>query len=152
MRLSARPLINYNNVNSFDYANQWMIRAGEPNTLYFQLVDLDHVEGTVALRYVAGVGSPNQPASMAVLFPSIDDMMKIQATATQDPNDGSIWSVSLSSTQVPKSGNVIFQLVQGAVTRNFPVLNMMNVEYPNAGCDGSISDSNTFTFEPDFGG
>ena len=54
-RLSARPIVNFQNVNSFKYANQWTVSAGNSNTLYFQLVDLDQC----GLRYLAGIGSGN---------------------------------------------------------------------------------------------
>lgn len=132
MRISAKAIVNYATINSFQTGNQWEIRSGEPNTLYFQLVDLDQE----ALRYLAGIGGSNQPAGVAVTFPSIDDAQVITATATQvDSNDSSIWKVSLSSSQTPGSGNVQFAISEGAVTRRFSVLNMMSVEYPQN--DGS---------------
>jgi hypothetical protein len=132
MRLSAKVIKNYASVNQFDYANQWAIRAGEPNTLYFQLVDLDKD----SLRYIAGIGGVNQPVSINVTFPSIDDaaVLTIAAVAV-DAADGSLWKVDLSSTQIPASGNVIFAVTEGAATRKFSALNLMVVEYP--GNDGS---------------
>jgi hypothetical protein len=149
MRLSAIPLINYQNVNSFCTANQWQIRALEINTLYFQLIDLDNSCGmnSCPMRYIAGVGSSNQPASMIVTFPSIDCTQTIRATATQDPNDGSIWSVTLSSVQRPYGGSVQFALTQGNNTNYFSVLNMLCVENPrNCGSDGGLQDSGTFVY------
>lgn len=136
MRLSAKALVNWASVNNFDYANQWIIRAGEKNTLYFQLVDLEQCD---QLRYVAGVGAGNTPVSLTVTFLSIDSTKVIQAIATQDPNDGSIWSVNLSSSQIPQGGNVKFSLTQGTTIRNFSVLALLGVEYPgNDGSDCSI--------------
>lgn len=132
MRISAKALIPFNNVNSYSTANQWQIRSGEPNTLYFQLVDLDQD----SLRYIAGVGSA---AGVQVIFPSIDDNAVITATATVNANDPSIWSVSLSSVQSPFSGNVQFVVTEGSVTRRFNVVNMISVENPqNVGCDGTL--------------
>ena len=128
MRLYARPLLNYANVNNFSYGNQWIVRSGDPNTLYFQLVDLD--QGSSGLRYLPGIGSQNQPANVSVTFPSIDDAQVITAQATQDPNDGSIWSVTLSPTQNINSGNVIFAIFEGSSIRRFSVLNLVSVEYP----------------------
>lgn len=139
MRLSAKPIINWANVNDFDTTDQWIIRAGEPNTLYLQLVDLDQK----GLRYVAGVGVSNQPVSLQVIFPSIDSTLVIQVAGAQDANDGSIWSFDLTSLQSPFSGNVQFSLTQGSVVRSFSVLNMMSVEYPdNQGSDCAIPDVN----------
>jgi hypothetical protein len=132
MRLSAKVIKNYANINSFDYASQWAIRAGEPNTLYFQLVDLDQD----SLRYFTGQGGSNQPASVAVTFPSIDDdeVLTINASLA-DAADPSIWKVVLSNTQIPKSGNVVFAVTEGATTRKFSGLQLLSVEYP--GQDGS---------------
>jgi len=148
MRLSARPLLNYNSANDYDYANQWTIRAGDPNILYFQLVDLDKIQNNVPLRYIAGVGGGNQPDSIVVTFPSIDATLQFTANATQDPNDGSIWSITLDGTKTPQSGSVRFQVTEGTNIRKFTVMAMIGVESPNDGCDGGIPDANTFTFNP----
>ena len=156
MRLSAKPIISWCNVNMFSYGNQWTVRAGDPLTLYFQLVDLDQgpyavignlnlyqnsgvLTGTTGLRYVAGVGA-NAPASLVVTFPSTDSSRVITANATQDPNDGSIWSITIPApavgAPVPNSGNVIFALSEIAapntITRKFSVTNMLAVEFPGA--------------------
>jgi hypothetical protein len=150
MRLSARPLLNYASVNSFSYGNQWIIRAGDPNVLYFQIVDLDQgptsvvggpnpsfgfsgastLSGNTGLRYMVGVGSGNQPAGITVTFPSIDDAQVLNSQAIQDPNDKSIWSVSLGQNQKPNSGNVVFAVSEGNSIRRFSVLNLLSVEYP----------------------
>lgn len=150
MRLSAKAVVNFANVNNFQTENQWFIRAGEPNTLYFQLVDLDQA----ALRYLAGIGSSNQPFQVTVTFPSIDNAKKFSVIATQaDTNDSSLWAVSLSSVQIPASGNVQFSVAQGTTIRNFNVLNFLSVEYPtNDGSDGCLPDRGTFTFNPSTGG
>lgn len=158
MKLYAKALLNYSNINNFAYANQWGIRANEPNTLYFQLFDLDQgptntingplfgaasFSGNTGLRYIAGVGSSNQPAGIVVTFPSLDDSKVLAINAVQaDPNDGSIWKVSLSSVQVPASGNVQFAVTEGAITRRFSVLNLLSVENPtNDGSDGTLPNS-----------
>lgn len=155
MRLSARPLLNFVNVNSFSYGNQWIIRAGDPNTLYFQLFDIDQgpasvvggpnplfgfqgisvLSGNIGLRYMAGIGAGNQPAGIQVTFPSIDDTQVIIANAIQDANDKSIWAVTLGQNQKPNSGNVIFAVQEGNNIRRFNVLNLLSVEYPQN--DGS---------------
>lgn len=155
MRLSARPLLNYANVNSFSYGNQWIIRSGDPNTMYFQIVDLDQgpanvigqfapanqfganstLSGSVGLRYMVGVGTPNQPAGITVTFPSIDDTAVINVNAVQDPNDKSIWSVTLGPNQQPASGNVQFAVAEGNSIRRFSALQILSVENTfNDGC------------------
>lgn len=152
MRLSARPLLNFCSINSFSYGNQWIIRAGDPNTLYFQVVDLDQgpasvvgapnpifgfqsspvLSGNVGLRYMVGVGAGNTPAGITLTFPSIDDSQVITVQAVQDPNDASIWSVSLGQNQKPNSGNVQFAVMEGNNIRRFGVLNLLSVEYPQS--------------------
>lgn len=153
MRLSAKPIINYCNVNDYTFGNQWIIRAGDPNTLYFQILDIDKAisgngqgfgifsgitpVGTVAgLRYLLGIGVSNQPYGIVVTFPSIDDASVITANAVQaDPNDSSIWKVSLSASQRPAGGNVQFAIQEGSNIRRFSVMNMLGVEDPTD--DGS---------------
>lgn len=132
MRLSAKPVINVSGVNGFDFATEWTIRAGEPNTLYFQLVDLDRN----GLRYLAGIGGSNQPYSVSVKFPSIDSSAVITVSASQvDAADNSLWKVDLTALQVPASGNVVISVTEGSATRQFSLLNALRVEYP--GNDGS---------------
>lgn len=131
MRLSAKAITNFANVNQFDFGNQWIVRAGDPNTLYFQLVDLDQ-EG---LRYIPGIGTDNQPVSVTVTFPSIDDTQVINVTAIQDPNDRSIFKAVMGPNQKPNSGNVRFAITEGSSTRRFSALNLLSVEYPDS--DGS---------------
>ena len=123
MRLSARSILNFSDINRFNHSNQWTIRANEPNALYFQLIDLDQD----SLRYMAGISAA---ASVTVTFPSIDDAQVITVSAVQETNDKSIWKATLSSTQKPNSGNVLFALTEGATTRRFSVLNLLSVEYP----------------------
>ena len=116
----------------FGFQNQWTVRAGDPNTLYFQLVDLDQN----SLRYLLGIGSSNQPYSVTVTFPSLDNAKTITATAVQvDAADSSVWAVKILSTQLPGAGNVIFSITEGNSTRTFKVMNALSVEYP--GSDGS---------------
>lgn len=135
MRLSAKTVINYGNINNFDFANQWMVRAGDPNSLYFQLVDLDKVDNTpckAPLRYIP----QNAPIVVTVTFPSIDDATQIVATASPvDASDGSLWRVDLTPAQIPGSGAVQFAISENGVIRRFGVLSMITVEFPDS--DGS---------------
>src|SRR5579863_4155520 len=113
MLLSAKPIVNYCDVNMYSFGNQWTINAGDPITLYFQIIDTDQaiignssgaflfsgvtpVGTTAGLRYLVGIGSSNQPYSVQVTFPSIDRTKVLTYIATQaDPNDSSIWKVTL---------------------------------------------------------
>lgn len=155
MRLSARPILSWCNANLFSFGTQWIVRAGDPNTLYFQIVDLDQtVIGNISgaaliggffsipagqanlagLRYMVGSGAPNQPASIQVTFPSIDDAQVINLTAVQaDPDDKSIWKVTIPSSKTPNSGNVQFAVFEGTNIRRFSVLNLISVESMNDG-------------------
>lgn len=152
MRLSARPIITFSNINSFVYGNQWIVRAGDPLTLYFQIVDLDQgpsaviggsygslnessqLSGGVGIRYLPGVSEGTTPVQVIVKFPSIDDQLVIETIATvADPNDGSIWRVSLGSNQIPMGGSVQFSISEGSMTRRFKVLGMLSVETMNDG-------------------
>ena len=146
MRLSANFIVNWCSVNQFDYQNQWQIRAGDPVTLYFQLIDLDQGQAGCncsgptngsGLRYIAGANlvAPAVP-NIIVSFPSIDNSKVLQLIATQaSPLDGSIWQITLAPTQVPGSGNVMFQVNEGTSTRTFKKTNGIGVELPTS--DGS---------------
>lgn len=153
MRLSAKPIISWCNVNMYAFGNQWIVRAGDPLTLYFQIVDQDQaisgngqgfgifsgitpVGTTAGLRYLLGIGSANQPYGITVNFPSIDSTKVLAYTAVQaDPNDSSIWKVTLPASQIPAGGNVQFAIQEGSSIRRFSVMNMIAVEDPTN--DGS---------------
>lgn len=112
------------------------------------------------LRYLVGIGSQNQPFSVTITFPSntaalntfvaqtegyipfgsssnfpnIDPTEVFNVTATQaDPNDSSVWKVTLPYTMVPNSGNVFFTIQEGNGIRRFSVQNMISVEMLNQG-------------------
>ncbi len=144
-RLSAKPIINFQNINSFDYAQQWIVRAGDQTTLYFQIVNLDSCPQDCPLRYILGIGASNQPVQVQVTFPSIDCGSSFTLIAMQDPNDGSVFSVVVPYTSTPQTGNVQFTVYQGNNVNHFNVLQMMNVEYVGDGSDGNLPD-NTFFF------
>jgi hypothetical protein len=133
MKLSARVVKNYANINSFDFGNQWEIRADEPNTLYFQLVDLDRSSKDAGpLRHIP----QGSVITLNVLFPSIDDAEELEiAAAAVSAADGSLWKIDLAADEVPASGNVIFELTIDGTLRRFSLINGITVEYP--GNDGS---------------
>lgn len=147
MRLSANLIVNFANINQFSYENQWQIRLGDPNTLYFQIVDLDqninntngsngqNLNGpTSSLRYMVGCGISNQPFSVQVKFCSIDDTKALTVQAIQvDDCDSSVWSVTLAQTQVVNSGNIYISVTEGTLTRTFRLMNALAVEF-NSTC------------------
>ena len=153
MRLTSVPIINFSNINDFQEASQWTIRATDPQTLYFQLFDLDNVNvqpfaplnsgffnaaiQQAPQRFIAGVGSSNQPVVMTVTFPQLNGGATLTFTATQDPNDGSVFSIVLPGFtnvgKAPASGNVMFSLTQGTKTVTWTVVNMIAVEMTNQG-------------------
>jgi hypothetical protein len=125
VRLSAKPVINYQNNNSFDYASEWNIRQGESNTLYFQLVDLDQA----GLRYM-----PQSGTSVSVIFPSLNTNNTLTITAIQaSADDKSIWKVDLTANQIPSTGNVNFTIVESGNTKRFSLLQGIVVESLNQG-------------------
>lgn len=152
MQLSSKAIVTFGNINVFQYGNQWTVRSGDPLTLYFQLVDLDQgvptqnnslftglsaVGNLYGLRYLAGLGGANQPYSLNVTFPSIDDTKTITVAATQvDASDSSIWKVSLTANQLPASGNVQFALTEGTATRRWFAMNFIAVQ-PSTMCGGA---------------
>lgn len=153
-RLTSEAIINFSNINDFQTASQWIIRATDPQTLYFQLFDLNNVNQpqytpmnsgffnaaivTFPQRYIAGVGGGNTPVVMTVTFPSLDPSLTFTYTATQDPNDGSVFSIILpgytNAGVAPASGNVNFSLTQGTTVWTWTVQNMIAVETQNSGC------------------
>ena len=150
MRLSAKPIVTWNGVNSYVFGNQWIINQGDPNTLYFQIFDADQatqgssqtsplftgitsVGISAGLRYLVGIGGSNQPYQVSVTFPSIDDSKVLTLVATQaDPNDSSIWKVSLTSDMSVSGGNLQFAVQEGSNIRRFSVVNMLNVQFPSS--------------------
>jgi len=124
MRLGIRVITNYQNINSFTFAQEWLIRSGDTKTLYFQLVDLDTPD---QIRYMLPSGS-----SVTVYFPSVgaDSLEKIAVQA--DVLDSSIWGVSIIDTDQLSSGSVYFDVVINGVSNEFAVSQVLNIELNGA--------------------
>jgi hypothetical protein len=161
--LSAKPIVNWCDVNMYSFGNQWIVNSGDSLMLYFQIIDTNQaiaslnssypyggygfgspftgitgVGTTAGLRYLLGVqpcgasSNTNIPYSVQVTFPSIDSNQVITVNATQaDPNDSSIWVVSIPANQAIGGGNVQFTVVQGNNISRFNVPNMIDVIFPN---------------------
>lgn len=101
MLLSARILKDVCSVNSFEYDSQAQWTVGDSTYLYFQLIDssLDtSLQGhsPPGRRYV-----PADSSSLSVVLENIDDAKKITRSAVQPyANDGSIWRLTIYSTDV----------------------------------------------------
>lgn len=129
MRLSAKSLKNVENLNTFQYTNQWIVRqdgnSGEEQSLYFQLVDLDKDN----IRYV-----PEAGAVVVVTFPDLDQSVQAVKTAVNPfAEDRSIFRIDLTVLDIIASGNVKFQITEGSKVKKFSVTNMVTVELLNAG-------------------
>ena len=153
MLLTSIPIANYQNINSFSLldgsnttinlsffggqpggggTNQWVIREGEANTLYFQIADIQQnllrfiPQGSPVSMTVTFTGnySYNQAVSYNYYTPA-----PIVKVATQvDPSDGSIWSISILPTDEIYSGNVYFSLTNGTQVNSWIVNQMISVQ------------------------
>jgi hypothetical protein len=126
MRLSARAVVAYQNINSWRYASEWVARSGEPTRLYFQLIDADQ-DG---IRYI-----PQDPAFEAsVTFPALDPSQAVtKIAAAASPQDLSLLYVDVLASDVLRSGNVVVTLVENGVSRSFALERALVVETPNRG-------------------
>lgn len=129
MRLSAKTLKNVDSLNSWQYAENWIVRqfgmSGETATLYFQLVNLDRDN----IRYM-----PSALATASVTFSNLNDELVIVKTAQiAFADDRSIWKIDLTDADLPASGNVIFSLTDNGKTYRFNITNGLSVELVNAG-------------------
>lgn len=121
MRLSAKILENVHNVNSFEEVEEAVLHEAQANDFYIRLIDLAKHE----LRYITQASS----YSLSAEFDSIDDAAKLVISATQPfADDKSIWKISLTSSQLPKSGDFILALTEDGITKKFKVRQSVSVE------------------------
>ena len=121
MKLSARPLIDVQNVNDYIPSTQVEYTVGDAHTFYFQLIDLEknlaaHGWNPPGMRYV-----PEEGASVAVTFTNIDDSRQFSRFAIQPfPGDPSIWAIPVLSTD-PLGGTISVKVVvtESGLTRTF---------------------------------
>jgi hypothetical protein len=122
MLLSARFLANVSDVNNFDWIRQVEMNAGDPVTVYVQLVDasLDKsVQGWEPIisgrRYMPASG-----ATLQVQLKNVDDTKTLNKIATQafPTSDPSIWSFQIAATDdVQGTVSLTLVLTEGAVIR-----------------------------------
>lgn len=136
MRLSAKMIKNVEHVNNFQYTDEVEIQEGNENEFYFQLVDLDKVPlaedskvlPDLPLRYMSEDGS------LVVEFDSLFDDETFEVAATQPfALDSSIWKVTLTEDQVPKTGNMVFRFTENSKTKRVSVRNVIRVTLEDLG-------------------
>jgi len=137
MLLSAQPLKDVANVNSFEATDSISFTKGDSLVAYFRLVnaDLDLTsEGfsPPGRRYVPAVG-----ATLQVKLESIDDSKTISRIATQPfVGDASIWAVSILSTDtIQGTIQLRLTLTEGSTVTRGVLRNAFRVSGANALCD-----------------
>jgi hypothetical protein len=126
VRLSIKPLKNFNNVNNFEQTTEWFVQAGTQKRLYFQLVDLDRDE----LRYIP----TEDPVTLTIHFPAIIPTQVLNKTATKFSElDRSIWYVDILATDVIFSGSIRLTLNENGKISKFSALDVVMVEQQNQG-------------------
>jgi len=105
MNINNVFLKNVDSYNDFQTQNEWQVQEGQPNDLYFRLIDKDRD----SLRYI-----PDALATITVEFPSIDQLTTISKTASMvySGEDRSIWKISLTDAEIPISGGVKFSMTE----------------------------------------
>jgi hypothetical protein len=115
MRLGFEILSNVQNVNSFDEPASYTLYLGNPDTLYFRLVNLDEVDTTTGkyLRWVPLVAD-----SITVQFKSIDSNKNLSKVATQpfQADDRSIWSVPILPSDAISAMGMTLTMISGGQT------------------------------------
>ena len=125
MRFGIKVINQYDNVNSFYYGTEWMIRTGDTKNLYFQLVNLDSAD---EIRHMLASGS-----SVTLTFPNLGSAAVVKSALQADPLDSSIWYVSIVATDVIATGSVFFDVVEGGISSKFGVSQAINVENSDVG-------------------
>lgn len=128
MFLTAKILKNVQGVNGYSVTTNWLLRQGNPATIYFQLADGEQTDlKGEPLRYMPVAG-----ATVSATFSSIIPSNTVSKIATQPfPLDTSIWSISINSTDKIAQGNFAFTLTEGSVVRTASVPNAIIVESLN---------------------
>jgi len=138
MRLNAKILKNVAGVNQWYYSNQATVQEGQINEIYLQLVDLDKMPGIekspalpdFPLRYIP----QGTTVTLVAFFPSIDDATEITVSASQPfADDKSIWKISLTAAQLPKSGNFKLTLTEDGTVKKILVKNGISAELLSVG-------------------
>ncbi len=131
MLLTARPLINVANVNTWEYADQVKFTQGDQVLVYFQLIDAikDTSLKMPGKRYVAASG-----ATLIATVNSIDINKTYAKVATQPfPGDLSIWQIQiLASDQCVGTLTIKLALLESGLTTHGVIKNVLSIDPQSA--------------------
>lgn len=114
MRLNARILTNVIDINNFEYAEEAYVLEGQQNKIYLQITNASRDD----IRYITQASV----YSLTATFPALRDEDEIEVNGNQPfTDDKSIWEFTLTSDQLPNSGNFILTLVEDGVERKIKV-------------------------------
>jgi hypothetical protein len=132
MLLTARPLINVSDVNSWEYADEVKFTQGDQVFVYFQLIDSqkDKTLKMPGKRYVPATG-----ATLLATLNSIDINKTYTKVATQPfPGDLSIWRIQvLASDTIVGTLSMKLVLTESGISTYGVVKNMLSVEAQSQG-------------------
>lgn len=134
MRLGARPLVDVESVNDFQYSTQLEYHAGDATDFYIQLVDQDK-NPTQQGFYPSGLRyCPLANSTLQVTFINISNSKQVVRFASQPfTNDTSIWTVPILATD-PLQGTVSIKCVlsENVGTQQNPVTRTRTFNLPAA--------------------
>lgn len=109
MRLAFVLLKNVQNSNCFQEVEEYVLQTGNPDTIYFRLINLDQRD-PVTGRYLRFI--PDTAATGQLTLGSIDQSKVIQRAATTPftADDRSIWQVPILATDFVSANGASFQL------------------------------------------
>lgn len=133
MRLGFEIISNVQNVNSFEEPISYTLYLGNPDTLYFRLVNLDQKDGNCGTyeRWIPGISD-----TATVQFASIDSNNNLSKVATQPfaADDRSIWSVPiLPGDQIAVNSMTVTLLSGGQTYTLLPVTELVSASTSNSG-------------------
>lgn len=138
MRISAKMLKNVINVNRWNYATEAIVSQGQPNSVFVQLVDLEHSFAEekskffpeYPIRYISQATS----LTASAYFDSLNDDDQFSVVGVQPfSDDRSIWRFNIPTNQVPRSGSLRITINEDGVERTFIVQQAISVEILNIG-------------------
>lgn len=132
MRLGFEIIANVQNVNSFKMPSSYTLYLGNPDTLYFRLVNLDQKDAYTG-RYQRWI--PLIADYATVQFASIDSNNNLSKVATQPfaADDRSIWQVPILAGDQIAAGGMTVTLVSNNQTYTLLPVNELVTEQTGDG-------------------
>ena len=125
MRLGARILRAVAGVNQYEFANEFQHNEGSADTLYIQLVNLDHNQdgGPAGISYQPDAGS-----TLEIVLGDINTAAVVTLTAIQPFSaDGSIWSGTILTTHDFGTGPLQATLTENGVIKTLTIIDGIQV-------------------------